>query len=41
MSDSDKQKSFEKYKGPKREQENSKTKPPRPYELKPKPPKKG
>lgn len=40
MNDSDSQKKYEKYKGPKRDQQNSKTKPPRPDESNPKPPKK-
>jgi hypothetical protein len=40
MSDSEKQKGSTNYKGPKRQQQNSKTKPPRPAKQNPKPPKK-
>jgi len=41
MSDSENQKKPDKYKGPKRKQQNSKTKPPRPSQQNPKLPKKG
>jgi hypothetical protein len=40
MSDSGKNKKTEKYEGPKRDRQGSKTKPPRPEERNPKPPKK-